>query len=261
MAWLRRFAVGFAAVCLATVLRAEDLERPPIQYTTAPTHNPVSRLQERIDAGHAKLVHEDRLGYLRSLLRELNVPISSQTLVFSKTSLQRERIKPSTPRALYFNDDVSIGCCQNGVVLEIAAIDPQLGPVFYSLDQERTDRPVFTRQGDTCLICHASSMNQGFPGLLARSVFADADGLPLLASGSYRIDHTSPMENRWGGWYVTGTSGKQKHLGNLIVRGRRRPEDMDTSPNRNLTDLGKFFQLDRYPSPHSDIVALLVLEH
>jgi hypothetical protein len=143
----------------------------------------------------------------------------------------------------------------------VTAIDPQLGSVFYTLDQEKADRPKFTRQNDTCLICHGGSTNQGFPGQLVRSVYADADGFPVLASGSYRIDQTSPLENRWGGWYVSGSSGKQKHMGNLIVPGRRRPEDVDNTPNRNATDLGKYFKTDRYLSPHSDIVALMVLEH
>jgi hypothetical protein len=254
--------VGFLVAALAApVARATDIEGAPINYGKAAANNTVARLQQRIDAGQVKLAYEDRVGYLRSLLRELNVPISSQTLVFSKTSLQRERIKPATPRAVYFNDDVYIGYCQNGVVLEVSAIDPQLGSVFYSLDQEKAAKPKFTRQSDACLICHSGSTNQGFPGQLARSVYADADGYPILASGSYRIDHTSPLENRWGGWYVSGTSGKQKHMGNLIVRGGRRPEDIDNTPNLNVTDLSKYCKVDRYLSPHSDIVALMVLEH
>jgi hypothetical protein len=241
--------------------RAADIEREPIKYGTAAEHNTVARLQERIGSGQARLEYDDKVGYLRSLLRELHVPVSSQTLVFSKTSLQRERIKPTTPRAVYFGDDAYVGYCQNGVVLEVTAIDPQLGPVFYSLDQDKSVGPKFTRQADTCLICHAGSMNQGFPGLLVRSTYADFAGYPVLASGSYRIDHTSPLEHRWGGWYVSGTSGKQKHLGNLIVRGRRRPEDIDNTPNLNVTDLRKYFKTDHYLTPHSDIVALLVLEH
>jgi hypothetical protein len=254
---------GVAALLLATgsAAWAADIEREPIKYGTAAEHNAVARLQERISAGQVRLDYDDKVGYLRSLLRELNVPVSSQALVFSKTSLQRERIKPATPRAVYFGDDAYVGFCQHGVVLEVTAIDPQLGPVFYSLDQEKADRPKFTRQADTCLICHSGSMNQGFPGLLVRSVYADHDGYPVLASGSYRIDHTSPLENRWGGWYVSGTSGKQKHMGNLIVRGRTRPEAIDNTPNLNVTDLGRYFKTDPYLSPHSDIVALMVLEH
>ena len=80
-------------------------------------------LQERLAAGTAKLEFEPEHGYLRSLLSALDVPESSQVLVFSKTSLQRERISPKTPRAIYFNDDVMIGFCRGGKVIEISAAD------------------------------------------------------------------------------------------------------------------------------------------
>src|SRR5262245_3957937 len=221
--------VLLAACCvsLASPVRADDYDREPIRYSTAPANNVVSRLEERLAAGKTQLPHEKRLGYLRSLLGELTVPVSSQMLVFSKTSLQRNRISPQTPRAIYFNDDVYVGFCQSGDVIEVAAVDPQLGNVFYSLDQNAPDRPRFTRQGDNCLICHGSSQNQGIPGLLVRSVFSDPTGLPLLSAGSYRIDHTSPLEKRWGGWYVTGTHGKQTHLGNLIIRTRTVHEPLE----------------------------------
>ena len=72
--------------------KAVDLDRDPINYTTTQPHNAVERLQERLDHGQAKLRFEEGPGYLRSLLRELDVPVSSQMLVFSKTSLQRQRI-------------------------------------------------------------------------------------------------------------------------------------------------------------------------
>ncbi|HZT80191.1 MAG TPA: hypothetical protein VFA26_08215, partial [Gemmataceae bacterium] len=240
---------------------AADLDRAPINYATAPADNPVSRLQQRIDKGQVKLAHDDKFGYLPALLKQLSVSPASQTLVFSKTSFQRDRIGPRTPRALYFSDDVYIGYCQHGTVLEVTAVDPQLGAVFYSLEQEQADKPRFIRQGDSCLICHGSSQNHGYPGHLIRSVYPDPAGLPMLASGSYRIDHTSPLEQRWGGWYVTGTSGKQKHLGNLIVRGRQRPEAVDNTAGVNVTSLKGRCDTSGYLTPHSDIVALMVLEH
>jgi hypothetical protein len=92
-------------------------------------------------------------------------------------------------------------------------------------------------------------------------VFADASGMPLLASGTHRIDHTSPLKQRWGGWYVTGTHGEQTHLGNLIVRGRQEPSEIDNSAGQNVTDLQDRLDTSDYLSPHSDIVALMVLEH
>jgi hypothetical protein len=182
-------------------------------------------------------------------------------LVFSKTSLQRHRISPHTPRALYFSDDVYVGFCQRGDVLEVSAVDPQLGAVFYTLDQERSDPPRIRRHGDSCLICHGSSPTHGVPGHLVRSLFVDPEGLPILASGSYRIDHTSPLKQRWGGWYVTGTHGDQTHLGNLVVRQRRVVEPVDNAAGLNVTDLSGRIDPTAYLTPHSDIVALMVLEH
>jgi hypothetical protein len=249
------------AAWLPVPARAFDIERKPINYNTAPADNAITRLEQRLDKGRATLAHEKGFGYLRSLLSELQVPQSSQMLVFSKTSLQRHRITPEKPRAIYFNDDVYVGFCQQGDVLEITAVDPQLGAVFYSLDQKPAEKPRFVRQTESCLLCHGSSQNQGFPGHLARSVYSDGDGNPILSSGTYRIDQTSPLKQRWGGWYVSGTSGKQTHLGNLIVRDRQPPEQIDNAAGLNVTDLSRCCQTASYLTPHSDIVALMVLEH
>lgn len=245
----------------APLLRGGDIDADPIRYSSTAPDNGVSRLQGRLAAGKAALTCEKRLGYLRGLLKELNVPASSQVLVFSKTSMQRQRISPHRPRALYFNDDVYVGFCQNGNVLELSAVDPRLGTVFYTLDQKNAERAAITRQGESCLLCHGSSQNQGMPGHLVRSVYPDAQGLPILSSGTHRIDHTSPLAQRWGGWYVSGTSGKQTHLGNLIVADRRPPEEIDNKAGVNRTDLSPLFKTSSYLTPHSDIVALMVLEH
>jgi hypothetical protein len=240
---------------------ADDLDRPPINYTNSPPQNAVSRLQQRLDAGQAKLTFDKRRGYLRSVLQELNVPAASQVLVFSKTSLQRQRISPQTPRALYFSDDIYLGYCQHGQVMEVTAVDPSLGAVFYTLEQTPADRPRFVRQGDNCLQCHGAAQNRGFPGHLLRSVYADAEGFPVLSSGTYRIDQSSPLAHRWGGWYVTGTHGKQKHLGNLTVAEKQEPEQIDNQAGLNVTDLKGRLDTVAYLTGHSDIVALMVLEH
>lgn len=251
-----------AVLCLLAVRAlADDFEGEPIHYSTAPTDNPVSRLEARLARGEATLEYEDHFGYLRSLLRELNVPESSQMLVFSKTSLQRHRIAPRTPRSLYFSDEMYIGFCQRGDVLEISAVDAQLGTVFYTLDQKRMEKPRFVRQGDNCLICHASSQTQSVPGHVVRSVFTDVSGFPVLSAGSHRIDHSSPIQERWGGWYVTGTHGKQAHMGNLVVPIGAEPERVDNSASMNVTDLSGRIDVGSYLTPHSDLVALMVMEH
>jgi hypothetical protein len=260
--WLPTLLLLAVMGLLSAPAHGQDLDRDPINYSTAPADNSISRLQQRLDAGQATFPYDEKFGYLRSLLRELHVPESSQMLVFSKTSFQRDRIAPRTPRALYFNDDTYVGFCQHGPVLEISTADPQLGAVFYSLEQEPAKQPRFVRQGDSCLICHGSSQNQGFPGHLLRSVYVEGNGLPLLASATYRIDQSSPFEHRWGGWYVTGTTGKQKHLGNLVVRDRsQQPERIDNTAGTNVTDLSGRVETTPYLTGHSDVVALMVLEH
>lgn len=239
----------------------DDFDRDPIRYSQSQPDNLVSRLQDRVAAGDVALKFEEPWGYLRSVLTALEVPESSQSLVFSKTSLQRHKISPRTPRALYFNDDVYVGYCRNGDVLEISVADAQLGTVYYTLPQEPVDTPRFRRQTDNCLICHAGGQARGVPGHLVRSMYVDKSGHPLLASGSFRVDHSSPLAERFGGWYVSGEHGDQKHLGNLTYRGRP-DNDAERDPSGlNLTDLTSKFDQSAYPSAHSDLVALLVLSH
>lgn len=257
---IRPLLVG-VSIWMAGPVFGQDIERDPINYSAATPRNVVSELQDRIAAGETKLSFEPEHGYLRSVLRELDVPESSQVLVFSKTSLQRERISPKTPRAIYFNDDVMVGFCLRGNVIELSAADDAIGTAFYTLDQVREEGRAPQRQTDSCMLCHSSSSNQGLPGHLVRSLFVDRQGQPLLASGSYRTDHSSPLEERWGGWYVTGTSGSQRHMGNLISQRAARPEHVENTEGVNLVDLKDRFTVGRYPTPHSDIVALMVLEH
>lgn len=247
-----------AALLPAQRSRATDFERPPINYATAQPRNIAAALLEKIRKGDVELAHDGQHGYLASLLRELKVSRKSQVLVFSKTSLQRQRISPKTPRAIYFNDDVTVGFCLRGDVLEIAAADTNLGTVFYTLDQDESAGARFTRQNDSCLICHGSSANQGFPGHLVRSVSADRTGEIVLSRGTKRVDHTTAFEDRWGGWYVTGTSGIQRHLGNRVFNGRLDDEGEGAT---NVTNLKGYFTAANYLEPGSDLVALMVLEH
>jgi hypothetical protein len=240
---------------------AQDIERDPIRYSAAVPRNAVATLQERLGKGAVKLEYEARRGYLPSVLRALEVPESSQVLVFSKTSLQRERISPSTPRAIYFNDEVMVGYCAHGRVMEISAADEAIGTAFYTIEQAPGAEPVIERQTESCLICHSSSSNQGLPGHLVRSLYVDGQGNPLLASGSFRTDHASPLAERWGGWYVTGKSGRQKHMGNMICSESGRPATRDNALGVNLTSLKDRFKTSMHLTPHSDIVALMVLEH
>lgn len=255
-------AVALVATSAVANAQSSTFEQPPIDYLNAPVNDPVTQLAGRIATGTTRLDFDDQQGYLLAVLKELDIPISSQTLVFSKTSLQLQRISPRRPRALYFNDDVYVGFCQNGDVLEFAATDPMQGAIFYTLDQSKADSPDFVRDRGSCLTCHASSRTQNVPGYLVRSVFADGSGYPILGSGTFNTDHTSPLNERWGGWYVTGTHGATKHMGNVLydkadIRGNRELSDKGS----NIRSLDSLVSTTAYPSPHSDLVALMVLEH
>lgn len=258
----RRMLFVFAVMLTFSVdARAQRnaYERAPIDYFGAPVNDAVAKLSKRIESGETKLSYDERRGYLQSLLAELDVPESSQTLVFSKTSLQLSRISPRRPRALYFNDDVYVGYCQNGDVLELAVTDPRQGAIFYTLKQTDADKPTIVRDRGQCLSCHSSSRTQNVPGYVMRSVFADAGGQPKFGSGTYNTDHTTEFEYRWGGWYVTGQHGDMRHMGNSICT-----EDGDTfdrDPGANEQELSDRFRTAAYLTPDSDIVALMVLGH
>src|SRR5579884_1460825 len=166
--WVSAWVLFLPLVAMAAT--GADIDEPPIRYSQTPDNNPVSHLRSALAAAKVQLQYEPKWGYLRSLVNQLHVPTSSQLLVVTKISLQRDRISPEKPRAIYFNDDVYVGFCQHGKLIEVTAVDPRLGSVYYSLDQKPAARPKLTRQADTCLICHASSQNSGFPGPLVRSV-------------------------------------------------------------------------------------------
>ena len=220
-------------------------------------------------AGDLKLEYGEKWGYLPSVLKHFKVPISSQTLVFAKSSFQLTQIAPEAPRTIYFNDDVYIGWVNHGQFIEVATMDPKTGPVFYTLAQEYDPHPALEPQKEDCLICHDTfQTSTPVPRLLMLSVLPNPAGNALKAAALITNDQ-SPLRERFGGWYVTGTHGKQQHLGNTIVRARAEDigdmkkfiEGMDLRSGANVTDLSKRFDTTEYLSPHSDIVALMVLGH
>ena len=238
-----------------------DYERPPISYSESEPSDRVARLQERLAAGTAALEWNDKHGFLVSLLEQLQVPVESQTLVFSKTSLQIARISPRRPRALYFSDDAYVGYVQDGDLIEIAVTDPQLGAVFYSVKQQANEKNPIERDGGICLSCHASNRTQRVPGYLVRSLFTDRTGQPFYGSGSKLTEMSSPIEERWGGWYVTGTHGSMRHMGNAIATKGDGQAEIDREAHANRESLSGLVDTDFYLTDSSDIVALMVLAH
>ncbi|MCA9410728.1 MAG: hypothetical protein KC944_05940 [Candidatus Omnitrophica bacterium] len=238
-----------------------SFEEPPIDYSKTEPTDPVFQLAKRIENSEVELEYDSDKGYLPSILKLLNIPVSSQALVFSKTSFQAPYISRKKPRALYFNDDVYIGWVQNGDVVEISSVDPDLGAVFYTLDQNPGIEPKFQRQTDACLQCHSSPLTQSVPGHLFRSVFTDSNGNPILNAGTFVTTQNSPMRERWGGWYVTGRHGDQRHMGNVFLAHGNNPLDLPVEQGANVTKLDTLIDTSPYLSPHSDLVALMVFEH
>jgi hypothetical protein len=256
--WLDRSAHAQVAVQNQGYMPFAD---EPINYRSRLVDDPVAKLQKQIDAGEVRLDYEPQFGYLKSVLEKLAIPISSQTLVFSKTSFQFRKISPQTPRALYFNDDVYIGFVHDGKALEIISFDPTQGAIFYLLDVQKSPHPTFRRAELDCSQCHIVPATRNVPGVLLRSIVPTSSGTQLARSTAFITGQESALKDRWGGWYVTGTTGSQTHMGNVVVPEGRSEEQLDRAAGANITKLDGRFDHSFYPAGDSDIVAQLVLAH
>ena len=216
----------------------------------------MSRLIAKLESKDVELRYTEQYGYLQDLLKTLEISEASQGLVFSKTSMQVQHISRLNPRAIFFKVDTHVGWIRGSSLIEISTADPRLGAVFYQFDMLPW-RVKLRRINDECLGCHASSMTQGIPGHTVRSVFPTADGSLDVRRESFVTSHASPFSERWGGWYVTGTHGDALHMGNKWLQNGI----FDKSRKGNLLNLENEFDTGGYLSSHSDIVALIVLEH
>jgi hypothetical protein len=138
--------------------------------------------------------------------------------------------------------------------MEISSVDPERGGMFYTLEQKDSAKPKFVRR-DECLQCHASPKTLGVPGHVVRSVYSDPEGYPMTQIGSFVTDHRSPMHERYGGWFVTGSTGGQPHMGNAFAYDRNKPDTLKPVKVNEVADLSP------YLTPHGDIVALTVMAH
>ena len=238
-------------------------QHPAIDYRTSALADPITVLQRQMAAGAAALEFDGTQGFLKALLATLAVPIESQILLFSKTGIQHPFTDPGNPRALYFNDRVVVGYIPGAPMLEVAAHDPQQGVIFQTLPQDpgMGTAPRFVRP-DRCLTCHLSANSLGIPGILVRSMFTDATGRTRPQLGSAIVDHRTPLEQRWGGWYVTGTHGTARHMGNAMVTGAmENGAEAISAATLNRTTLPDRVHVANYLLPTSDIVALMVFDH
>ena len=234
-------------------------DHPAIAYTTGPVDNVIADLNQRIRDGVVRLERAGPSGYLRSVLEALEISIESQVAVFSQTSFQARRISSKNPRVIYFTDSVAVAWVRGGDILEVAAQDRQQGAVFYTLDQASNETPQFARN-DGCLACHLSWDTLGVPGLQVLSVLPLSSD-PNAYAGGFVSDHRTSWEHRWGGWYVTARSGPLRHMGNVEVTDVDDPQPSRVAPAPPLESLTSRLDVDGYLSPHSDVVALMVLEH
>jgi hypothetical protein len=233
----------------------------PINYRSQDLDDPVAKLQRRLDRGDASLRYDPRRGYLRSVLDELRIPVSSQALVFSKTSFQFPEIAPATPRALYYNDDVYVGRVHGGKFLEFVSFDARQGAIFYVLDEHQVQHPRFERASVDCVQCHVAASTRNVPGVLMRSVFTKTTGYPAAGAHAFVTGHESPIGQRWGGWYVTAARGAESGMGNAVVADPKNPEQIDRAAGANLSSLVGRFNTADYLAPTSDVVSLMVLAH
>jgi hypothetical protein len=225
----------------------------PIHYRSENLDDPIARLQKKLDYGQLRLYDDPEHGYLWSIMDALGVPLSSQTLVFSKTSFQYPKISPDKPRALYFNDDVYVGRVHEGNSLEFISFDPMQGAIFYIMNEHQVDQPRFERAENDCVQCHVAASTRGVPGVMLRSIFTRPNGAQAGGTPAFITGQESAFKDRWGGWYVTGYQGS--HMGNaaanlgssdvvahLVLAHQTQMHNLITQTNYQTRISGKFEQ-------------------
>ncbi|MDB6171541.1 MAG: hypothetical protein JWL59_852 [Chthoniobacteraceae bacterium] len=239
-------------------VKAEELTRhrfseAPHNYWTREPRDAFSKLAARIQNGELQLEGTNDKARLVGLLKELDIPLSSQLLVYSATSFQSGLIHPSNPRALYFNEEVYVGYVPGGR-FEVAAIDPEMGPVFRIFRPTFDGRSEITRS-ERCMNCHAGRTSWQVPGLISESVIASSSGGTLDGFRREQVGHTIPLSDRLGGWHVTGAHEHGDHLGNLMG-------DAALGGYKRLPDPpGSLFEWEHYPARTSDLLPHLIHEH
>jgi hypothetical protein len=259
--WCLGGALSLKVGLVISAQGAPDYELAPINYSASKDHNAITKIQKAVDTGSLSLPDDTPRELLGALLDQLNIPVSSQVLVFSKTSLQHKIITPTNPRAIYFNDDFYVGYVPGGMIEVIACDDPK-GMMFYSFDTNAVPEKRRFLRDQECMTCHASSNTMNIPGLLVRSVYTDQKGQPLLSWGSLLTTPASPIGQRWGGWYVSGNKAEVGHMGNQWVDDPERGMDSyHVLHNQHLRSLSGFFDTRIHLTDSSDILALMIMEH
>lgn len=222
----------------------------------APVADPVAELK----SSKARLTFEPETGYLKSLLKELKIDPSSQILVWSKSSLQAEKIDRKNPRAIYFNSDTYVGFIPGASLIEVMSVHPTKGVIFYKILNTKGSAAKIEEEDLQCMRCHGGRSRGVVPQLFVESSFVSENSYPRPFSPTRRVRPNTALKERWGGWFVTGTHGAERHMGNSIATGSDEKPVINKEKGANLTDLRKLVDTRKYLTPHSDIVALLVAE-
>jgi hypothetical protein len=257
------FGLVLALYATAVVAQRTDAfvasrDHPAINYSKGPVTDRVAALNLKLQEGAVKLRFDAASGYLRSTLEALDVPVESQVALFSQNSSQADLISLKNPRTLFFNDAIAVGYVRGGKFVEVAASDPKQGVIFYTLDQTASATPQFTRNND-CLACHLSWSTLGVPGLFVLSMQTLPEDKNAYASG-FASDHRTAFDSRWGGWYVTGSLGGLRHIGNKPISTASLADAVPAEAHE-LKTLATEIDTTGYLTPYSDVAALMVLEH
>ena len=251
------FTAYLLALCSSHGVGAEqmlDFKAEPHNYFQRTAKDRFAQLQERMARGEVKLDTSSDKAFLQSLLSALKVPASSQMLVFSATSLQDDKIHPTNPRALYFNEDTYVGFVP-GARAEVIGIDPEMGAVFYIFDKVRPGASAVAQRSDKCMNCHAGNATHRVPGLVAESVMPAANGASLESYRHEESGHQIPLSQRFGGWHLTGGHHLPDAHANMF--GQMNAGKLTTRTIRP----GELYDAGIHLLPTSDILPQLVHEH
>lgn len=246
-----------AAMAVKAPAQDLDIEAAPHFYSKRAPQDRFSRLKSRLESGELSLDRSSEQAFLLDFLEAMEIPATSQMLVFSTTSLQLSLITPSNPRALFFNEDAYVGYIPGGKI-EVIAIDPELGAIFHIFDIPRgasIRHAIKSERSDRCMNCHSGADSRHVPGLVIKSVVPGLRGGSL---DSFRVEETGhqiALSERFGGWYLSGHGEWTNHWGNAM--GRMASGRIE----RIGLTFGERFDPARYPAPTSDLLAHLIHEH
>jgi hypothetical protein len=256
---LRGLAVLACVFPCAAQTRAQevrDFKAAPHSYWDHPPKDAATAFLAKVAAGEIKIDASSEHSFVRGILDALKVPVSSQLLVYSATSMQSERINPRNPRALYYNEDVYVGVVPGGRV-EMIGVDPEMGGVFYLFDPPRAGLPPRAERSTRCFNCHAGNATDRVPGFISESV------APIISGASYesyrRDDsgqgHQIPLAIRFGGWHVTSAKSFGDTKANLFAN--------NNGGGVKIVKIkpGEMWDIEKHLLPTSDILSHLVHEH